>query len=137
MMKEIIQAMIFREVLFTNSPIFSLSLVNITKGITAKLSCMERITWLKTNNSAVPFSPYQRATKKAGITAIRRVINLRNQGFSLMLRKPSITICPAKVPVHVEFCPEAKSATAKRILAKLVPKIGANILCASCISAIL
>jgi hypothetical protein len=64
MINEIIQAIIFKAVLFTNSPIFSLSLVNITKGITAKLSCIERITWLRTNNSAVPFSPYQSATKK-------------------------------------------------------------------------
>ena len=95
--------MILRVVLFTNSPIFSLSLVNITKGMTAKLSCIERITWLKTNNSAVPFSPYQSATKNAGITAISLVISLLNQGFNLMFKKPSITICPAKVPVKVEF----------------------------------
>ena len=53
-----------------------------------------------------------------------------------MFKKPSITICPAKVPVKVEFWPDAKSATAKTILAKLVPKIGANILWASWMSAI-
>ena len=71
--------------------------------MTAKLSCMERITWLRTNNSAVPFSPYQSATKNAGITAMSLVISLLNQGFNLMFKKPSITICPAKVPVKVEF----------------------------------
>ena len=41
-----------------------------------------------------------------------------------MWRNPSITICPARVPVSVEFCPEANKATAKTILAKLVPNIG-------------
>ena len=44
MMMEIIQARIFKAGLFTNSPIFSLSLVNMTKGITAKLSCIDKMT---------------------------------------------------------------------------------------------
>ena len=30
--------------------------------------------------------------------------------------KPSITICPDNVPVIVEFCPDAKRATANNIL---------------------
>ena len=30
--------------------------------------------------------------------------------------KPSITICPDNVPVIVEFCPDAKSATANNVL---------------------
>ena len=42
------------------------------------------------------------------------------------LRKPSITICPAIVPVSVEDCPEASSATAKSTPAALVPNSGAN-----------
>ena len=60
----------------------------------------------------------------AGTIAKSLVINLLSQGFNLRFRKPSITICPAKVPVSVEFCPEANKATANKILAKLVPKIG-------------
>ncbi|MNL42247.1 hypothetical protein D3C87_1646900 [compost metagenome] len=67
-------------------------------------------------------------TINAGITAINRVINLLNQGFNLIFKNPSITICPARVPVNVEFCPEAKSAIAKAILAIEAPKIGVNIL---------
>ena len=42
---------------FTNSPIFNLSEVNTTNGTTAKLNCIESITWLNTNSSVVPFSP--------------------------------------------------------------------------------
>ena len=42
---------------FTNSPIFNLSEVNATNGTTAKLNCIESITWLNTNSSVVPFSP--------------------------------------------------------------------------------
>ena len=37
----------------------------------------------------------------------------RSHGLSRMSRKPSITICPARVPVSVEFCPEASKASAK------------------------
>jgi hypothetical protein len=55
--KEIIHATTFKGVLFTKVPIFLLSLVNITKGITAKLNCIESITWLNTKRLAVPFSP--------------------------------------------------------------------------------
>ena len=42
------------------------------------------------------------------------------------LRKPSITICPARVPVSVEDCPEASSATAKSTPAAAVPSSGAS-----------
>lgn len=128
MIAEIIQTQIFRKGLFTNSPIFALSLVNITKGTTAKLNCIDKMTWLKTNNSVVPFSPYRIATINAGTTAISLVINLLNHGFSLIFRKPSITICPARVPVSVEFCPEANKAIANAILAMEAPKIGVSIL---------
>ena len=43
--------------------------------------------------------------------AISRVISRRSHGRSRMLRNPSITICPASVPVSVAFCPEKSSAT--------------------------
>jgi hypothetical protein len=39
----------------------------------------------------------------AGINAKLRVIIRLTHGLSLISRKPSITICPAKVPVKVEF----------------------------------
>ena len=44
----------------------------------------------------------------AGTTARPRVIRRRSQGRMRKLRKPSITICPAMVPVSVEDCPEAQ-----------------------------
>ncbi|MNF15269.1 hypothetical protein D3C81_1826530 [compost metagenome] len=62
----------------------------------------------------------------AGIMAINRVINRLSQGDIRMLTKPSITICPARVPVKVEFCPDASSATANITLASVVPTIGVS-----------
>ena len=56
--------------------------------------------------------------------AIPLVISRRNQGVIRKLRKPSMTICPAKVPVRVEFWPEARRATAKRMLAAPTPSNG-------------
>ena len=43
------------------------------------------------------------------------------------LKKPSITTWPAKVPVSVELCPAAKSATANRIGAVSSPKRDARV----------
>ncbi len=54
--------------------------------------------------------------------AIDRVTRRRIHGFSRICRNPSITICPASVPVSVEFCPEASSANANSVLAKLAPE---------------
>ena len=38
-------------------PIFFLSDTNCTSGMTAKGNCIDRITWLRINNLAVPLSP--------------------------------------------------------------------------------
>ncbi len=48
----------------------------------------------------------------AGTMAMSRVMSRRSQGRSRMSRKPSITICPASVPVMVELWPAASRATA-------------------------
>ncbi len=53
-----------------------------------------------------------------------RVISRRSQGAMRKLRKPSITIWPASVPVRVEFWPEASNATANNVLAMPTPRIG-------------
>ena len=53
-----------------------------------------------------------------------RVISRRSQGRRRILRKPSITICPASVPVSVEFWPEASKARAKSVLATGTPSMG-------------
>ena len=67
----------------------------------------------------------------AGTIAISRVIRRRSHGRRRILRKPSITICPASVPVSVEFWPEASSASAKSVLATGTPSIGDSSLYAS------
>ena len=62
----------------------------------------------------------------AGTIAISRVIRRRSHGRSRMLRNPSITICPASVPVSVAFCPAKSSASAKSVLAMGAPRSGDN-----------
>ena len=66
-------------------------LVNMTSGKTAKLSCILRITWLKTSSLAVPPVPQNAVTTTAGIIATTRVISRRSQGRRRIFRKPSIT----------------------------------------------
>ena len=60
----------------------------------------------------------------AGMIAMSRVMSRRSHGRSRRLMKPSITICPASVPVSVAFCPEQSSATANSTLAIVVPRSG-------------
>src|SRR5205085_2896273 len=111
---------------FANSPILILSLVNRTRGKTAKLNCKLRMTWLRTSRFVVPFSPEIIVTMTAGMIAIRRVIRRRNHGRIRRFRNPSITIWPASVPVRVEFCPEASSANANTALAPVTPSSGVS-----------
>ena len=65
----------------TKSPIFKRDEVKTTKGITAKLSCIERMIWLKTSYCVTLFSPMKAITRNAGTTAIKRVSKRRCQGF--------------------------------------------------------
>ena len=51
----------------------------------------------------------------------------RIQGESRQCMKPSITTCPASVPVMVLLCPLAKRATANSVLATAVPNSGASV----------
>src|SRR4029077_18104398 len=60
---------------FTNSPIFSLSEVNITSGKTANDNCILRMTWLRTSSFAVPLSPYMKATITAGKNLSNRAVH--------------------------------------------------------------
>ena len=93
-------------------------------GMTAKGSCIERITWLNTNSSAVPLSPYSAVTTTTGMMARPRVIRRRAQPGIRSCRNPSITIWPASVVVTVEFRPDARRATANRIEAIPRPRSG-------------
>jgi hypothetical protein len=67
----------------------------------------------------------------AGMMARPRLISRRSQGRIRMRRNPSITICPASVPVIVLACPEQSSATANTTEASVVPSSGASSRCAS------
>ena len=66
-----------------------------------------------------------------------RVMSRRSHGRSRRLMNPSITICPASVPVSVAFWPEQRSAIANRALASVVPRSGESSWYASPISATL
>ena len=92
---------------------------------------MLKQTWLAISNSVVLPSPKTPITTIAGMIAISRVISRRNHGVIRMLRKPSITIWPASVPVRVEFCPDASNATANSMLATPIPNNGLSNLYAS------
>ncbi|MNR13854.1 hypothetical protein D3C85_1302840 [compost metagenome] len=131
---ELTQAKTFTQGLIAKPFMVFLSEVKWIRGITAKPNCKLSTTWLRINNPPSALSPNHIMVKKAGIMASKRVISLRNQGCILSFKWPSITICPASVPVTVELCPAAISAIANRAGATL-PKIFCNNLWASWISA--
>ena len=87
-------------------------------------SCRLSTTWLKTSKALAPALPYQAVAITAGTMAISRVSSARKAGDSRICRKPSITICPAKVPVTEELRPEASSATPNTALAMPTPSSG-------------
>ena len=74
----------------------------------------------------MPREPHSAVTITTGTIATARVSSRRAQGGMRMWRKPSITICPASVPVTVELKPAASSATANRTDAKPTPSSGDN-----------
>ena len=73
---------------------------------------MLRMTWLATSRSVVLSSPKMPITITAGTMAISARDEPPQPRARRMLRKPSITIWPASVPVSVELWPAASSATA-------------------------
>ena len=66
-------------------------------------------------------------TRSAGTIASIRVIRRRTQGAIRQCMKPSITTCPASVPVIVMIVRWPSSATAKSMLAAAVPSSGAKV----------
>jgi hypothetical protein len=66
-------------------------------------------------------------TRSAGTIANERVIIRRTHGRMRQCMNPSITTCPASVPVTVELCPLASSATANSIARRRVPSSGASV----------
>ncbi len=63
----------------------------------------------------------------AGVIAAPRVINRRTQGWIFQCMNPSITTCPARVPVMVLLCPLASNARAKSKLAPAAPSSGVSV----------
>ena len=90
-------------------------------------SCSASTTWLRVSRSVTLLSPRRPMMKTAGRMASVRVMSRRTQGLIRQCMKPSITTCPASVPVMVLLWPLASSATANSVLAAAVPNNGASV----------
>src|SRR2546429_9631149 len=101
---------VFSHLGFTNSPIFCLSLVNITSGNTAKLNCMLKMTWLRTRSFAVPASPERAVTITAGMMGGGGGGRSRNPGRRGKVRKPSLPNFPAQGAVREGVWAKARQA---------------------------
>ena len=108
-------------------PMRFLELVKCRSGNIAKGNCSASTTWLSVSRSVTLLSPRIPMMRTAGRIARPRVINRRTQGRIRQCMKPSITTCPASVPVMVLLWPLASSATANNVLARAVPKSGASV----------
>ncbi len=103
-------------------------LVKCSNGNMASGSRMHRTTWLRLTRSVILVdSPRRPMIRMAGMTARVRVSNRRTQGRMRQCMKPSMTTCPASVPVMVLLWPLASRATAKSVLAATLPRSGARV----------
>ena len=93
-------------------------LINVVTGIVFFITVPDQYT----QNIALEYKIA--VTMIAGTIAMMRVMRRRSHGWRRMFKKPSITIWPASVPVSVEFWPEARSASAKSVLAPVTPSSG-------------
>ncbi len=87
-------------------------------------NCRLSTTWLNTSRALAPVLPNQAVATTAGTMAMQRVSRARSAGDRRICKKPSITICPASVPVTEELSPEASSATPNTALAMPTPSSG-------------
>mmetsp|Transcript_13789 Transcript_13789/g.33225 ORF Transcript_13789/g.33225 Transcript_13789/m.33225 type:complete len:441 (-) Transcript_13789:106-1428(-) len=90
---------------------------NLTRGMRANGSWKKRMTEERMMRYSAYSSPAMMTTRSEGTMAAERVRNARSTGLIRISRKPSITNCPAYVPVMVELCPDASSAAANRLFA--------------------
>ena len=82
----------------------------------AKKTCELFIKLFNASCSSMILFPLKSTTQiNTGTTEISRVTSRRSQIGIFIWTKPSIITCPVKVPVIVEFCPEASSATANKV----------------------
>jgi len=121
------QPAISRNQPFFQAPIRFRELVNCSSGNMAKGSCNASTTWLRVSRSVTLLLPRIPIMRTAGRMARLRVMSRRTHGRMRQCMKPSITTCPARVPVMVLLCPLASSATANSVLAKVVPNNGAKV----------
>ena len=101
----IAQATVCNQRGLANRPISRRSPVKRTSGITANGSCRLSTTWLSTSSRVAPASPAAPTTSAAGTIASSRVTSRRAHTGRRRSRKPSITICPASVPVTRRILP--------------------------------
>ena len=126
MEKAITQETILVKFPMTYLPISLPLLTKCISGTTAKGSCILRSTWLNIRRSPVSCEPPIIIITTAGITARSLVANRVFHGAIFISIKPSITICPDIVPVIVEDCPAARSATPNSAGASFVPSRGSS-----------
>src|SRR6185437_11022432 len=112
---------------FFQRPMNLARLVKWSSGNSANGSCSASTTWLSTRRSVTLPSPRQPITRIAGTMAARRVIRRRCHGATRQRVKPSITTCPASVPVMVLLWPLASRATANTTLAVAAPSSGVSV----------
>src|SRR5699024_2144748 len=110
------------QVAFLNSPISTSLLVIINNGNIENGKAKAKKTWEFSINMLMAWcccnsvSPAVMAThKRTGTTDNNRVISRRAHSGIRMWMNPSMITCPVKLPVIVEFCVEAKKATAKSV----------------------
>ncbi len=109
---------------FTNSPIFLRLPVKITSGTTAKLSCSDKNHLAQDEQLFRALLAGDRDHDDGGNDGQRARDQPAQPGRDLRWMKPSITTCPASVPVIEEFCPLASSAMANSVLAPAAPSSG-------------
>jgi len=96
-------------------PILRGESVNLRSGTSASGRCSDSTTVDATTSWLAPCGPAMSATASEGTMATARETMLRSQSGRESSRKPSMTNCPANVPVMVELCPEASSAIAHSV----------------------
>ena len=95
-------------------PIRLRELVKCSSGNMANGSCSASTTWLRVSRSLTLLSPRMPMISTAGMMASVRVMSRRSHGWIRQCMKPSITTCPASVPVMVLLWPLASKRHGKQ-----------------------
>mmetsp|Transcript_7205 Transcript_7205/g.26126 ORF Transcript_7205/g.26126 Transcript_7205/m.26126 type:complete len:269 (-) Transcript_7205:838-1644(-) len=128
---EIVSAIHFSAPFTTRGPMIFLLHTNFTRGMSAKGSSKLSTTELNTMRASDPLSPAMMVTNRLGTMATDLVMKALRAGLILKSTNPSMTYCPASVPVIVLESPEASRAQPKKVLAA-VPRTFLSICGAFC-----